>query len=646
MDCQFIRNIIRNESPEQNIADKICYFVEYYDFAGRRMETDLLPFYPLTPHTVLRMLAEELQNEKVGRNLEFFKSRLQKAVGKDRVCRERYGFLTGLLMTHMASDKEYALQVCREILDKMEPGNYAGSLCRRLEEILFDEKVIAQRKEEIRYLVEALLSEQQLYGYSVKSIRQLPGNLFQGWRQYGHFIHTDYPFLPEPEGTDRSAQIREYMEKLTVRDRIRDLARLFVKKEQTFILVCGLSGIKGDEVDFEIGNVKIYNARFYPKFDFEKTEAEQSEAPEEDGPEAEKIKCPVHAAVTLRDIDRENFIAQARREVERAVDLICCYSEIRVPVYIDMSVYLILDEGLNRYSTGMRAEGEAFRRAVEGLDYNKCDVKIYQELYRKYHDFVLTGEGGLSAAIQNAVRWFRKGQETQRTEDRLLNEWICLESLFPNRIELPQEIMKKPDERKTKFHQIYALVPTMLIRQRFYQYFWACHDYCTNLYFDCRNRENSIFPVSEELARKCDFKYTGRMNLIPFLESLGEITGNIPDSAARDYLEEVRGCLEDEKAVSRLWKRLEEKTEEELLMGYRLRNIIVHNARSSADYVEYYENRLQRISGDVLRRIIYLYEEHPQRTIADILQRENIANREMKEQIQKEGVTDWMRSHG
>lgn len=648
MDIQYIMSIIQRDSLGREIEEKLRYFFEYYEFAGRRMESGSLPFYPLLPHTIFRMLQEELQREKNGRNLEFLGTRLEKVVGRDKVCQEQFGFLKGLLMEHLVSDKEYALHVCQEILDRMETENYAGSLCGRLEEILFDGKTLAERKEEIRYLVEALLTEQQLYGYSIKSIQQLPNKLLQGWGQVRGIIYTDYPFAPVFEGADRSLRVREYMEELTVRDRIRDLARLFDKQEQTYILVCGISGMKGDEIDFEIGNVKIYNAKFHPKFAFEKENGtEEKNGSKKEGLESAKIKCLIHAAVTVRGFDQENFIPQAKREVEKAIDIICCYSDIHVPIHIDMSVYQILDEQFQPHGAGMRAEGEAFLREMMGINYDRGGLGELQELYLKYSSSVLAGEGELPVVIQNAARWFRKGKETQRPEDKLLNDWICLESLFPNQLELPKEIGNKLDDRKSKFNQIYGLVPVMLIRKRFFEYFWKCQNDCLNLYFQYNNRkDNNVFPISEELAKKCDFKLEGQINLLPFLESLGEIVESIPDGVFKDYLEEVRSCVEDAKAVNRLWKKLEARMEEELLMGYRLRNIIVHNAQSSTDYVEYYETQLRRISGDVIRLIIHLYEEHPSRTMADILQRENIENREMKKQVEKEGVITWIQIHG
>lgn len=644
MDLRYIMDIVQSDSLEKEIEDKLSYFWEYYHFASRRMETDSLQLYPLTIHTVLRMIEEELRNEKVSRNLEFLKSCLQKAAGGDRICREQFVFLLNLLTEHLLSNKEYALRVCQEMLDKMEQGNYAKSLCKGLEEILFDEEALKVRKEEIRYLVEALLVEQQLYGYSVKSIQQLPARMFQDWQQTGGIFYTEYPFMPALEESNTSLAVKEYMERLTVRDRIKDLAKLFEKQEQTYILVCGISGIKGKDLDLEIGNVKIYNAQSYPKFEFERGPEQEDEAESSYIPE---IRCRIHAAVTLRNMDKDNFISQAKREMEKAIDVICCYSDIRVPIYIDMSAYVVLDEKSDMYQTGMRAEGEVYRREVEGLDYDRVRLESFQELYRKYNDSILKTEGRMPVNIKNAVRWFRKGKEAQRPEDKLLNDWICLESLFPNNLVLPQEIMTKWDDRKSKFSQICSLVPTMLVRKRFFEYFWECHTYCMNLYLNYKDgKDNIFFPISEELARKCDFRLGENLYLIPFLESLGEILEKIPDGVTKDYLTEVRTYVDHADKAGKLLKKLEEKIEEELLMGYRLRNIIVHNAKSSTDYVEYYEAGLQRISGDVIRRVIYLYEEHPSWTMEDILQRENIEKREMGEKVKKEGVLTWMKKEG
>lgn len=633
-----ITDIVKSEIPEGNIREKICYFVEYYDFAGKRMGKGTLEFYPLNPHVILRILEDELKNHANRRNLSFLRGTINKVKSKDYVCREKYSYLIEQLLQFILSDKEYALQICKELLERMAQGKYAKNLCERLEAVLFNDKTLDKQKEEIKYLVVAIWIEQKIYGYSTDHVQNLLIELFRGWEYVDGIVYTNYPFVPEFEKENRSQHIKEYMESLTVRNRIHDMRRIFEQKPEKYVFVCGISGMKGQELDLEIGNVKIYNANLVPKFDFEK------EGYEEDFL-LERINSPIHAAVELCSIDKENFKEDAKREIEKALDIICCYSQIQVPIYIDMSQYVVMDENLQSCMSGGSID-DYMHRDLRGLNYDRDNLEELQDLYQKYTGAVLEEENNLSLAIQNSARWFRKGEEANREEDKLLNYWISLESLFPEELELPKEVRGQSDE-KSKFNDICSIVPTMLLRKRLFQYFWECYYFCNNLYLNNRNvKTNNPFPISEEVAKKCDFKAEGRMYLVPFLESLEEIIKQIPDGAAKDYLIEVQDYVSGKSTINKLIAMLESEYADRLLMGYRFRNIIVHNAQSNMDFIAYYEKQLRSIAGDVIRLVIHLYEEHPNWNMTELLMRKNIENREMIEELKKQKLVAWMKEKG
>lgn len=636
MDYLHITDIVKSQLPEGHDRDKICYFIEYYCLSCRWLEKGVLEVYPFSVHVILHMLEDELKNYPNSRNLLFFREAVAQVRGKDSVCRQEYGYLLEQLQQHMISDKDYSLQICRELLDKMKQGKYAGSICERLETILFDDKTLEKQKDELRYLTVVLIIEQKLYGYSTKSIQKLPQQLFQSWRSVQDMIYTNYPFVPEFQGENTSLQIKEYMENLRVRDRIHDLQKVFERKPEKCVFVCGISGMKGQMLDLEIGNVKIYHADFAPKFDFEKGE---------DDFIVERIKSPVHAAVEMVSLEQENFREEAKREVEKALDIICCYSSIQVPIHIDMSEYVVLDKELKICSSG-GAIDEFASRNLRGLDYDRDNWQELQDLYQKYAGAVLEKEDEVSSAIQNSARWFRKGEESVREEDKLLNYWIALESLFPDELALPKEMLIQPEE-KSKFNEIQSLVPMMLLRNRLFQYFWEAFYFCNNMYLNYRRTKgDNPFPISKELAQKCGFKAEGRMYLIPFLESLDEIISKMPDGAAKDYLFQIQSYTTKKEQLKKLIAQIGDKMRAELLMGYRFRNIIVHNAKSDMQFIGFYEKRLRSISGDVIRLTIYLHEQYQKRSLPELIVRRAIESREMAEKLKHQNIVDWMKENG
>lgn len=639
MNCADIISVIKNQLAEGNSRDKVCYFVEYYEFAVRRIERDELAFYPLNFHVVLRLLEDELENYSNNRNLKFFRDAISDVKNKDSVCCETCNYLVTQLLQFMLSDREYSLQICRELLERMEQGKYAIDLCKRLEKILFDEKELSVRKDEIKYIVTSLFVEQGLYGYSKKHIQEFVRNLFKGWQRSGDYIYTYYPFAPEYEEKDASQQLKEYMEKLTIKDRIHDILKLFTKEREKFVFVCGISGMQGQELDFKLGNVTIYNAKLVPKFEFEKKKEEAEKL-------FDNIKRPIHAAIELYSVDPENFMEEARREIERALDIICCYSAIQVPIYIDMTQYVVLDDKLQVCRSGGGID-DTLHRDFRGINYDRDNMDELRKLYQRYTGVVLETENRLSHVIQNSAGWYRKGEEAKKEEDKLLNYWISLESVFPDGLDMPEEIMKRKGGRESKFDDIYNVIPMMLLRKGLFQYFWDGFYLCSNLYYNNRNKtENNPFPVSKELAVKCGFESDTTVYLLPFLESLHEIIEQIPDGVIKENLSEMQEYIAGGRNIDDLITGIIKGYEHDILIGYRFRNMIVHNARGNVDFLGYYEKKLRMIAGDVVRLVVYLYEEHPEWELSELFIRKNIESREMINELKSMKLVEWMKIRG
>lgn len=108
----YIKKIVQSEITEEHVKDKLCYFIEYYEFVSSQMENGTLEWYPLNPHIILRMLEDELKNYLNRRNLQFFKKALIRVKSNDYVCREKYNYLIEQLQQFILSDEAYAFQIC------------------------------------------------------------------------------------------------------------------------------------------------------------------------------------------------------------------------------------------------------------------------------------------------------------------------------------------------------------------------------------------------------------------------------------------------------------------------------------------------------------------------------------------------------
>ena len=74
--------------------------------------------------------------------------------------------------------------------------------------------------------------------------------------------------------------------------------------------------------------------------------------------------------------------------------------------------------------------------------------------------------------------------------------------------------------------------------------------------------------------------------------------------------------------------------------------MIVHNSRGNVDFLGYYEKKLRMIAGDVVRLVVYLYEEHPEWELSELFIRKNIESREMINELKSMKLVEWMKIRG
>lgn len=583
----------------------------------------------LNPHNILLFIIDDLTYGMNERNLKFWKEKFSKIISIDPVFKNN-DYLGKKLLEHICSDKEYALQLCNILLIDIEKGRYAKRLCKYICEYcdsseLFNE----EERKKIEYLSQSLYIELTLNGYSKEAKKNIFNNLFSKYYIREDYVYTHYPFIPEKICED-DKKIIEYMDNLTEQDRLKDLEKYFEKEEQVYWTVCSLEGLSGEELDIKIGDVRIYNAENFPQFAFEM-------GAREEGYLGDRLKeKKIHAAIRVESVDIENVTNIAFEELENALDIISCELMNSEPLYIDKSEIAILNIDKNVIWESSSVQDEAFYRKIKGIKYNRFApdrVEKLQLVYEKYAQNVLHSKDEFARVLSDSVRWFRKGEEAKRKEDKLINYWISLENLFPDRWEIPKYMNELAGE-KGKFAVIYSIVPKLFVRKHALDFLWDFYSYIRGQYKE--------IGISDKLVKKCQFMDWENIFIFNFIDNIELLILENNNDYIKELLIDLQKILKKGGEGYKFVKEDIKRTREDLLMSYRLRNLIVHNAKCKIDFIDYNIKTLRKIVSELHVLFLEKLDCNSSRSEKEILLNQYIKQDDLINKLKLISLREWL----
>ena len=111
-----------------------------------------------------------------------------------------------------------------------------------------------------------------------------------------------------------------------------------------------------------------------------------------------------------------------------------------------------------------------------------------------------------------------------------------------------------------------------------------------------------------------------------------------------DNLEELKGILNNNDNAKKFLQDNEIKLKEMLLLIYRLRNMIVHNAQYNITFLDYYAKQIERIAAEALRVIIFVYLDTSKNSMYELIMDMYIHNKiELQEELKTKDVYNLMK---
>lgn len=623
-------NIIK----EFSLNEKESYFVSYYLYRLKLYESGSSEFEMFNLHSLCEIIIEEIINNNINRNLKFFQDKLRNISRIDYMIKNNYEYKVNEIINNITSNKQYALIVAKNLITELDEGKYGKEICYRISKLIFSKKELENIKVELNYLIDALIIEYVIYGYDLKEIEDIIYNIFSKYQIIdSKRVITNFPI---PEGTNDNEKIINFINDLSIQKRIDTLKLYFEQKKRKFYYMFNMRGIVGDFLDIHLNNVDIYNWKTKYKFGIEI---------QKDKPAMYSAgnfeKNDIHCSIMIESVGKDSKFEKVKQELDDALDILSFYHNIQCKIEVDYSKYVIFDENREFIGEGMTNEfNENFKREVKPLNYNynKSNDEVNEE-YNKYSKYILNNFSYSSRIIKQSIRYYKKAKEATRLEDKILDYWICIENIFNAiNIDLPNSILDK-NEKDSKFNKIYSLIPYITLKNRLILVYWKVYEFFMNSDRYARNFNLKI--LTDDEMKKLQFNGE-EINLIDFIKYYEILDNKFNLEIIQDIYLKYNKMLTDARITTDYINKSIRKSKDILLILYRYRNMIVHNAQYDITFSKFYIKQFDLIASMILNTIIneyYINEEN--KKLEDIIIYQYTNNKQLAIILKSKTLKNW-----
>jgi hypothetical protein len=463
-------------------------------------------------------------------------------------------------------------------------GEYFRKTCDNLFKVLQDSTWNSGDEDKIRSTSGSLIVELILKGYGLKSIREFPRNIFKAESNKSAIFPKS--LYPEEDAFAES-------DSLSVADRLGSFARHYFKKPIDYIVIFEMEGLKGD-AELEIGEVTFYspNVRSF----FAATEDETTKFYKEQEFFGKKGGSDYFAncAVKLSFVDSEIGVIRAAEIAEKSLDLLRCKyrSNCKFSVLRNQHFLLKSDGTWQSSSHGVGDDCGPIKHmhSIE-IKYLLEDDESIGNLNNLAKAFLRPKErqSPIERKVYDCVHWLRKGEEAERMEDRLLHYWIAIEKIFtfPS---TSRVILHDPKKEESKIFLIRELLSSCIAYGFIYHVGWTLRDYLKRLLGHPMFRQAQADPLTlpQEVISKCLLEdFPGKTIILKeFIESVDLIKPHTDKKLILQRIDYVKRFYNDGSFAKTEIINSMDQAKQDLLLIYRYRNSIVHNAHYDSNLLK------------------------------------------------------------
>lgn len=607
-------------------GNKVAYF---YNLWRELIENFNKTSYGLqlrNPQVVLRDIIDEVEYNdfRNNDNKKFFQGEIDNIVKNNFIIKRKYKTEFEMIRKKFNENKFYLMKLCEQAIKIFTNGDYFLDLHRELKDILLEEEWGEHDKEKIQLLTEHIIVEFIIKGYTLETIEGLIKNIFKSYNYITKkLVSTNIPFMKtcyedymqedQLNEEEYSKALIEEISKLSLEDRIDKIKEYYLAEPEEYFVIFRVEGMKG-QVDVNVGPVNFYCPW---KKRIVKNELYNRELFNE-----EVNHDVINAAVKVKSIDGKSRALYAITEIEKALDILRSIYISKEKFKINRGQYLIVDlEGVPKFES-MSADS-VFQRIHNSLDMKEQygSVQMVQRIERiSKYVFKSNRENTVEEKrIIQSLHWFRKAEESENYEDKLVNYWITIESLLEFKNSLKDGIIDNK-ESENKFTLARAIIPVLMSANYVYGIGWDLYWKIDKLINTVENGEGRL-KLPNEVIEKCNLNPSPNTTIYleQFINNSKEMVKYINNDIIIDninFIHEFYSKSSNTKAA--IEERIKD-TKNDILLVYRYRNKIVHNAHYDNIFLPYYVNKARVMASVLLSTVCEDYDMHMSRSIEDII---------------------------
>lgn len=676
---------------ESEVTEKIKYWVDLWEEVIEDFSKTIYDRELINPHLLLINLLDEIKFNGLERpgNNKYFLNKLNFYIDNDEVVKELFNTDFVLLRNELSQASrrhEYFILLCEQIMKSFQDGTYFKESCKLLSKIILNPKWEDSDEEDILLISQNLIIELILVGYSIETIITIPRSLFDKYKIIGNngdFIQTEYPASVDKKDyyengvfnlISYNEALKAEIDSLSISDRVNRLNYYFDKEPSEVYGIFHIEGLKGD-IDDYVGEVNFYSPKLeaywtdrsdsdikYKNFDEMKLKFYDEEIPysvKHDkkltyGEFASRIKqAPfANAAVRIKYRDYKSAKRQAIEIIEKSLDILRLYicSEIPFRVKLD-NFYLVDCEDLSEISNYSSEETPLYKKAM-------CfDLKMWnffeekKDILKGFKELLFNGDiekYPLTSKLMYSLHWYRKAFESNRPEDKLLNYWIAIENLFTFDSKNGNLVLRNKEE-KHKFNLVEEIIPYIELSCSIKNVANDTHYYLQERVIsshanDTSNLNGRLLKVPNETLKICQLEFEAspkKINLVEFVQTLHLLDKYVTRKSIEKRIEYTHKFYNDRKFTSSELDRKLKQTKQDLLLIYRYRNLIVHNAHFDNKILPYYVVKAENFAGNLIRKVLYEHVKDRTKSQQEILLWERIKVERAIEKLKTMPVDIW-----
>lgn len=635
------------------VNEKIRYWVDLWETLIDELGSPASGLDLSNPHLIVRNIIDEIvfnhfQNPD---NKAFFKKKLEFFIENDPATKKLFASDLALVRREFGSSRlAYLLQLARAIDQAYSTSNYLDELYSALRSIFTTPSWQQGEPESIAVISQCLIVELLLKGYSLETIKGFPAKLFD--RTTGlHFFHgfptnineSDYVKDGQLDIVAYRAAVQASVDAASIEERLAFFRTLFSPKPKPVYMIYQIEGLKGDDLDITVGNVNLYSPK---KKRYVKTvPGGQDNYRQEELFACSLDACFANAAVHVQDIDTAASERLAVSAIEKALDLFRTFVSSDVAFKVMSHQFIRVSPEGEYWGSGQRGRSrtDPAYKHFRSVDLAELSKYAFANEFLDSAGRILFERAGWDVGQKMAysLHWYRKAEESETPEDRLLGYWIVLENIVA--VEKSDHNVLLPDNKKeTKFSLISELVPPIEASLFLANAAGNLYQKLVRLMTSSTNGRPHL-TLPEGVTKNAMLNPGSTVNLPTFVERLQEVADAIDRKTIKDSVLAVRRFYTNVQFAKDEISRRVQNVKDDLLLIYRLRNLIVHNAHHEHEnvIVPYYVDRIRSYAGNTLRQVLNDVCTGRERSVEQSLMRYHVTLSRIREKLEKNVAVDF-----